>query len=262
MIAGVVSVLTLVMALWTWWCEPRRWVRITAAAALGLILLQALLGGLTVLTLLPLPLAVTHAAVAQAFFCVMIAMVVFSRAGFGSSVELGQILPDKRPTLRGLATATTAAVYAQVLIGALMRHLGAGLAIPDFPTSYGRLVPPFYSFAVEINFAHRCGALLVAILISWTFFRVIRFYSAVPLLRNGAILLLALLALQIALGAITVWSERAVLPTTAHVAVGAAVLAASLALTIRAYELTARTGLSGIATAPSKLSSLPRRVPA
>src|SRR5215471_15089989 len=100
----------------------------------------------------------------------MIAMVVFTEPGFGSErdyLEVGS--PRKAVALTALATATTAAIYAQILIGAVMRHLGAGLAIPDFPTSYGRLVPPFYSFAVIINFAHRCGALLVTLLVTWTF---------------------------------------------------------------------------------------------
>ncbi len=176
-VAGVVSILTLVLALWTWWREPRRWVRITAFAALGLVLLQAVLGGLTVLMLLPLPLAVAHAATAQAFFCLMISMVLFTRPDFGSAMEESEAWsPRKRPSLTALATVTTVAVYVQILVGAVMRHLGAGLAIPDFPTSYGHLIPPFYSFAVDINFAHRCGALAVTLLVMWTFARVMRFY--------------------------------------------------------------------------------------
>jgi len=240
--AGAVSVLTLILAIWTWWREPRQWVRTTAFAALGLILLQAGLGGLTVLMLLPLALAVAHAAAAQAFFCLMVAMVVFNRRDFGrlaGNSEVGP--PRKRPSLALLATLTTVAIYTQILVGAVMRHLGAGLAIPDFPMSYGRLVPPFYSFAVGINFAHRCGALVVTLLISWTSVRAIHLYSAERPLRNDAILILALVAMQITLGALTIWSGRAVLPTTAHVATGAALLGASIALTIRAYELAARS---------------------
>jgi heme a synthase len=238
--AGAVAILTLVLALWTWRREPRRWVRITAFAAFGLILIQAVLGGLTVLMLLPLLLAVAHAATAQAFFCLMIAMVIFTGHGFGRPRQernVGVELPIKRLPLVRLTTATTAAIYVQILIGALMRHLGAGLAIPDFPTSYGRLIPPFYSLAVDINFAHRCGALVVSLLVIWTSARVVRSYSAERPLRNSAILMLALLALQVSLGAVTIWTARAVLPTTAHVAIGAAVLGASLAVTIRAYEI-------------------------
>jgi heme a synthase len=263
LVAGVVSILTLVLALWASRREPRRWVRITAFAALGLIVLQAVLGGLTVLMLLPLPLAVAHAATAQAFFCLMISMVLFTGPGFGSAIEETEArLPRKRPPLAALATATTAAAYVQILVGAVMRHLGAGLAIPDFPTSYGRLVPPFYSFGVDINFAHRCGALVVTLLVTWTFARVMRFYSAERPLRNVAILMLVLLVLQIAMGALTIWSGRAVLPTTAHVAIGAGVLGASLALTIRAYELRVRTKHADVVTTASPLGATRRQVSA
>jgi heme a synthase len=248
-VAGVVSILTLVLALWSWWREPRRWVQITAFAALGLVVLQAVLGGLTVLLLLPLALAVAHAATAQAFFCLTVSIALFTHPGFGAAAAEPEVRrARKRPSLAALATVTTAAVYVQILIGAVMRHLGAGLAIPDFPTSYGRLIPPFYSFAVVINFAHRCGALVVALLVIWTFARVMRFYASERPLRNAAILLLVLLALQITLGALTIWSGRAVLPTTAHVAIGAAVLATSLALTIRACELAARHRLASAVT--------------
>jgi heme a synthase len=263
LVAGVVSVLTLVLAIWTWRRETWQWVRVTAVAALCLIVLQAVLGGLTVLMLLPLPLAVAHAATAQAFFCLMIAIVVFTDPAFSRSTDdSGADLQTERPSLARLASVTTAVVYGQILLGAVMRHFGAGLAIPDFPMSYGRVVPPFYSIAVEINFAHRCGALVVTFLVSWTFARVIRFYSSERRLQNNAILMLILLAFQITLGALTVWSARAVLPTTAHVAIGAALLGATLALTIRAYEVEARSRSAHIPDSASLQVAAPREVSA
>jgi len=262
LVAGAVSSLTLILAVWTWVREPRRWVRITALTALGLVLVQAVLGGLTVLMLLPLALAVAHAAVAQGFFCLMIAMVLFTRPDFSRTIADNMArLPHKPPPLAALAAVTTAAAYVQILIGAVMRHIGAGLAIPDFPTSYGRLIPPFYSFAVDINFAHRCGALVVTLLVSWTFARVMRFYFAERSLRNAAILMLVLLALQITLGVLTIWGGRAVLPTTAHVATGAALLGATVALTIRACHLIARTGPAHV-VAPPTFGAMRRQVSA
>jgi cytochrome c oxidase assembly protein subunit 15 len=131
-------------------------------------------------------------------------------------------------------------IYTQILIGAVMRHLGAGLAIPDFPTSFGHFVPPFLSVGIAVNFAHRCGAVVVTVMILWTFLRVMRFYRDKPLFTRPAIGLLVLLVIQVTLGATTIWSGRAVLPTTAHVAVGAAVLATSLVLTIRAFAARER----------------------
>lgn len=118
-----------------------------------------------------------------------------------------------------------------------MRHMGAGLAIPDFPLAYGRLVPPFESQAIVIHFLHRLGALLVAFCIGGVALRVIRNYRQESSLLYSTWVLVGLLVLQITLGAFTIWTRKAVLPTTAHVAVGAAILATSLILTLRSYRL-------------------------
>jgi heme a synthase len=233
-VAAVVVLLTAILAVWTWLAEPRRWVRNTALAALGLIVVQAILGGITVLLLLPLAVAVAHAATAQAFFCVIVALAVFTNPRFGE-VSGTQPHGQKSPVAR-LAMTTAAVIYAQILIGAVMRHLGAGLAIPDFPLSFGRVLPPFDSVYVDVNFAHRCGALVVAALVISLVARVI-FHREEPDLRRPAAGLITLLALQITLGALTIWSGRAVIPTTAHVAIGAALLATCVTLALRAFAL-------------------------
>lgn len=235
--AGLVSILTLILALWTWRSERRGWVRKLAWGAFGLVLVQALLGGITVLLELPLAIAVTHAATAQAFFCLIVTIAVVTNRRFGlRSANYPSENNSRVPIFAGV---TTGVIYIQILIGAVMRHLGAGLAIPDFPLSYGRLIPPLDSGFVMINFAHRCGALVVFLLICWTVWQVLRNAAGESQLRRPAIFLLVLVMLQITLGALTVWSGRAVIPTTAHVATGAAVLATSLMLTIRAYALAA-----------------------
>jgi heme a synthase len=235
MIAGTVAIMTLVMALWAWRREERRFVRNLALIAFGLVIVQAVLGGLTVLLLLPLGIAVSHAATAQAFLCLVVALAMFTNPAWQtvSAVEPA----GERPRLPLLATITAGVVYAQILIGAVVRHMGVGLAIPDFPLAFGRLVPPLDSPDVQLNFAHRMGALVVTIFICWTALEVMRFYRDQPLLRRPALALLALLAVQITLGGLTILSRRAVIPTTAHVAVGAALLATSVCLTLRAYRL-------------------------
>lgn len=234
-IAGTVAILTLVLALWTWMAERRAWVRYTALAAFGLVLVQAVLGGITVLFDLPLPIAVAHAATGQAFFCVMVAMALFTNPRWEEDATPGPA--PQVAALAPLAGATAAIIYLQVLIGAVMRHMHAGLAIPDFPLAFGHLVPPMASLPIAINFAHRCGAVVVSVMILWTVARALRLYDDEPWLRRPALGLLALLALQLVLGAATVLSMRAVIPTTAHVAVGAAVLATCVALTLRAAHL-------------------------
>lgn len=233
--AGTVVILTLVLMAWAWRAEPRRWVRNLIFAAFGLIIVQAILGGITVLFELPLAIAVTHAATAQALFCLMVSIALFTNPRWEKTPHLDE--PASRIPLPTLAAATTASIYMQILIGALMRHLGAGLVIPDFPLSFGQIFPPYMNLYIAINFAHRCGAIVVSAMIIWTVARVLRGHVDVTALRRPALGLFLLLVMQICLGAITIWSGRAVLPTTSHVAIGAAVLATSLTLTLRAYRI-------------------------
>ena len=87
MAAGTVTILTLVLMIWAWRSERRRWVRYAATAAFGLIVVQAVLGGLTVLLLLPLPIAVAHAATAQAFFCLTVSIALFTNPRWDSERE-------------------------------------------------------------------------------------------------------------------------------------------------------------------------------
>jgi cytochrome c oxidase assembly protein subunit 15 len=233
-IAGTVSILTFLLALWTWMVERRAWLRYTALGAAGLVVFQAVLGGMTVLFDLPLTFAVAHAMTGQAFFCLMVSIALFTSPRW-ESIEAAP-RPADGASLAPLAAITTVIIYAQIIIGAVMRHMHAGLAIPDFPLNFGHLVPPMFSLPIAINFAHRCGAIVVTAMIVWTAARVIRLHGDDPVLRRPALASLALLALQISLGAATVLSRRAVIPTTSHVAVGAAVLATSLVLTIRAWR--------------------------
>ena len=264
MIAGTVALMTLGLAIWAWRRESRRFVRNLALIAFGLVIVQAVLGGLTVLLLLPLAIAVSHAATAQAFFCLIVALALFTNPAW-------QTLPTvksagERPRLPLLAAVTTAVIYLQILIGAVMRHMGAGLAIPDFPLAFGKVLPPLESLPEQVNFAHRVGAIVVSVCVCWTSIQVLRCYRQDSSLRRPAVAMLVLLALQITLGAMTILSGRAVIPTTSHVAVGAAILATSLALTLRAYRLIdgrlveqISKGLSGV-RAPA--GALGRRVTA
>lgn len=235
MIAGTVALMTLGLALWVWRRESRRWVRNLALAAFGLVIVQAVLGGLTVLLLLPLAIAVSHAATAQAFFCLTVALALFTNPAWKS---LPTAKPaGERPHLTHLAAVTTLVIYGQMLIGAVMRHMGAGLAIPDFPLAFGKILPPLESLPEQVNFAHRVGAIVVTVFVCWTSIQVLRCYRQEALLRRPAVAMLILLVAQITLGAMTILSGRAVIPTTSHVAVGAALLATTLALTLRAYRL-------------------------
>jgi len=235
--ASAVGTLTVVLALWTVLAEPRPGVRALALIALFTVILQGVLGGVTVPYKLPIGVSVTHACLAQTFFCLTVTLaVVTGRPWKRMQPRLAAVAA---PPLPLLATITTGLVFAQVFLGALMRHMHAGLAIPDFPLAFGRLIPPLATPFITVHFAHRVGALVVAGGVGWTAARVLGRHRDQPALWRPALLALALLVLQITLGAFTIWSGRAVVPTTSHLVAGAGLLATSLVLTLRAARLIA-----------------------
>jgi len=228
--ATVVGILTTTLAVWTVVREPRPGVRVLGTLMLFAVVLQGVLGGVTVLYKLPLAVSVTHACLAQIFFCLCVAMAVVTgpawlRAGGGFTVAA---------PVAALAAVTTAAVFVQLVLGALVRHTGAGLAIPDFPLAFGRLVPPFDTRLIAIHFAHRVGAAVVTVLVASLLVRCLGAFRSDRRLVRLATLAASLVVLQIALGATILWTHRAVFPTTLHLVIGAGVLATCLALTLHA----------------------------
>ena len=237
MLAGTVGLLTIALAVWLWLAEPRRWVRWLGATAAVTIVLQAVLGGITVLLRLPVAVAVSHAGLAQVMFCLNVTLALVTSPGWRDAPAP---VPDAgTPSLRALSAATVAAVYLQILLGALVRHTGAGLAIPDFPLAFGRLWPAVTSPLVAYQLAHRLGAAAATVMVLWTVGVVLRRHATMAALRGPATVLLALLAFQIYLGATIIWTRRAVVPTTTHVLTGALVLATSLVLALRVRRLLA-----------------------
>ncbi len=235
MVAAFVGVLTVTLAVLLANWEPRAWVRRLGWGALAAVLLQGSLGGLIVLLRLPTAVSVTHACLAQVFFCLTVAIAVCTSPRWLASQQVA--VEAAAPSLCVLTRVTVGLIFVQLILGALMRHMGAGLAIPDFPLAFGRVIPPFESQGVVIHFLHRMGALVVAVVISWTVARVLNRFRTEAQLRRPAEALFALLMLQVTLGALTIWTQRAVTPMTAHVAIGAAVLATSLVLALRATQL-------------------------
>jgi cytochrome c oxidase assembly protein subunit 15 len=238
MVASGVGFLTVVLAIWLWRREPRAWVRKLGWIALAAVIVQGLLGGLTVKMLLPAPVSVAHGALAQTFFCIVSALALFTSAGWLQPVRRTLDAPAAA-SLRWSAIATVVAVYVQLLLGATMRHREAGLAIPDFPLAFGRLVPPLGSPDVAVHFAHRVWAVAVAVVAGVTVARVLRRHGAVPGLVRPAWTLAALVLVQILLGAITIWSQKLAVPTTLHVLNGSLVLVTSVVLAIRAHRYLA-----------------------
>jgi heme a synthase len=231
LIASTVGFLTIILAVWFWLSDPRRWVRRLAVVALGAVILQGLLGGITVLWLLPAPISIGHAGLAQLFFCMTVSLALFTSRGWNQN---DPAVDD--PTLRRVALVTTVIIYGQILLGATMRHVEAGLAIPDFPLAFGRLVPPLWNAAIAVHFAHRAGALLVTLAILATVGHVWYHHRGRPELTRPAILMVILVAVQVILGAYVVWTGLHPIINTAHVVNGALVMGTSLVLTLRTFR--------------------------
>jgi len=233
LMASTVGFLTIIMAAWLWIAEPRRWLRRLGFGALGVVIAQGLLGGLTVLFFLPPAVSTAHAGLAEIFFCLTVAIALFTSPGWKAPPSP----PADDAWLRRVTSATTVAIYCQILIGATMRHTGAGLAIPDFPLMFGGLWPDHWNAGIGIHFVHRVGALVVASMALGTSVYIWRRYAAHPDLTSPALLLLVSLAVQITLGGITVMSGRQPLINSLHVVGGALTLATSLVITLRSWRI-------------------------
>jgi cytochrome c oxidase assembly protein subunit 15 len=235
LIASSVGCLTIVLAAWLWLTEPRRWLKWLGIGALGAVVVQGILGGLTVLFFLPAAISTAHAALAEIFLCLVVSIGLFTSPGWIEGYGVPS-LGKREHRLRIFATAATALIYTQILLGATMRHTGAGLAIPDFPLMLGHLVPPHWDSKIAIHFSHRVGALVVLTAVLATAVHVWSRMRDRSELVGPATLLAALVSVQATLGAMTVLSGLNVWINSVHVVCGALLLATSLVLTLRAWR--------------------------
>src|SRR5205823_9258662 len=174
MIAGAVAILTVLLALWLWRCEPRHWVRRLGAAAVLAIIAQAALGGITVLFYLPVTVSVGHACLAQIFFCITVSLAMVVRSEWRGDDQAA--LDSGTPSLRHLAAGTTVAIFLQLMLGAAFRHNGFGI------------VP------------HVIGAALVTLGVFWLLVRILMIHPRERGLVRPALLLAGLLIAQVFLG--------------------------------------------------------------
>jgi cytochrome c oxidase assembly protein subunit 15 len=225
MLAELIGFLTIILAVWTWRAEHRSWMRKLGVIALGTVIAQGVLGGITVLFYLPPAVSTAHATLAQSFFCVIVIMMMVTGREW-MEVAPVVVVERHRPRLRTLATLAAASVYLQLILGAAFRHSGI------------KLLP------------HLVSAVVVTVLLLWTVLRIFSEHSAVPQLVRPTRVLLVLLFVQLGLGfgaylTRVEWGKETpqpvlsmVLATVAHVAVGALVLATSVVLAVQAYRHT------------------------
>ena len=221
MIAGTVAILTITLAVWLWRTPSlghRRWLGI---AAVGVVLAQALLGGLTVLLRLPPIVSVGHACLGQGFFCLMVSIALVTSSAWA---RLAPVDTENGVRLRRPAFMATCFLALQLVTGAVVRHTGIGVPV------------------------HVLLALAAAVHIVLLGKRIMAGHADQPLLWRPMVALGALLVLQLCLGVgallVTVGADTTLPPTaaavllrTAHMGIGAVLLATSLVITLCAYRL-------------------------
>ncbi len=245
LIASTLGGLTLLFCIWTLWKEPRRNIKVLSVLMLLAVTVQGIFGGLTVWYLLPDWISTTHAVLGQTFFMLVIAMTYFHSAEF---ISVGEIITDNKE--RKFAAVLLAIVYLQLIVAAYMRHSGAGLAVPDFPTVGGEWLPAFnetlltkltamrHSFApqlapvtmlqVVVHLLHRALAVLIlgVVLLLWRSRGTKRALTTV---------IAALVFVQFSLGIIALLSERHPILTSLHVITGALLLGSITYLNLKLF---------------------------
>ena len=227
-VGGIVSMaffllLAAIQTVLVWRAEPKAGIHQLAWLAATGVMVQGFLGGITVIYYLPPLVSSAHAGLGQLVFCLTLGIaIITSRRWDENRVK---IVERTKLGVRTLSLVTAIAILCQLLVGAVMRHTNSGLAIPTFPFApNGDIIPEFTSFGVAINFTHRVGAVIVAFLMFLTARTIFKYHARDKVLCFAAVLSMFLLGLQIMLGAITIWTAKAVTPTTLHVSCGAAIL--------------------------------------
>lgn len=204
-------------------------------ATLAGVVIQGTLGGLTVKYYLPPAISTAHAGLGQTVFCLTLAIAMVTNRGWNQEKKR---MEKTKVGLRTLSLITVCVIFTQLLLGAVMRHTFSGLAIPTWPFApNGSLIPDFTSFGVAINFAHRTWAFVVALMMFITARSIFRWFPREKSLVIPMMLGVFLLGIQIMLGAITIWTKKAVTPTTLHVSCGAAILGTMVYIMIKCRHM-------------------------
>ncbi|MBL0177443.1 MAG: COX15/CtaA family protein [Ignavibacteria bacterium] len=231
LIASGIGVITIVVAVWVWLVDRRRWLKTLAAVALGSVIVQGVLGGLTVLMQLPPAVSIAHALLAQTFLLMTVTIAAATSRAWVTGGDAAPVPVESR--LRTLLASAVVMTFAQIVLGAVTRHTYSAPAIPDFPLSNGAIIPDFTSFHVAIHFAHRVGAVITSVLIISAGVTVLR-SKQFARLKQPAIWMMLMVLVQFTLGATVIWTRQAILPNTLHVAFGALTFATVFLTFLRA----------------------------
>jgi cytochrome c oxidase assembly protein subunit 15 len=254
LLASLVGLLTIGFCLATWLIDGRRWVKCLASVAVLAVVIQGVLGGLRVTEHNAL-LGLFHGCLAQSFLALVASLALVTSPLWNRLATSGF---ESRP-LRNLSVAVTIMIFAQLVLGAAMRHSHAGLSIPDFPTTYGGWLPLFDPAAIAkineargaagqpftsaglilLQYVHRVWAVLIAIGVVWTSIKLIRSTLLPNPIRMAGIVWILLVFLQLVLGAWTVLSNKAADVATSHVLGGAIMLVIGVLLSVSLSQILA-----------------------
>ena len=254
---SVVGFLTIILTAWLWLREDRRWVRNLGVIALVGVILQGILGGLRV-TMMKDEIGVFHACVAQAFLGLLVVIALVTTK-FWQAMDCRASVSDASPRVVRLAMAITIVIYVQLALGATMRHQHRDLSILDFPTANGAWIPntsaaalakvnawrdarglsDVTTFQIWLQMAHRFLAFIIAIAVIAFALRIWRDARHFAALQRLSMLWMALVICQIALGAWTIWSNKAADVATAHVALGAVMLSFGVSISAICWRMLA-----------------------
>jgi len=235
MIAGLVGMMILALAVWLWRAESRRWVRVLGYSALGAVIVQALLGGVTVLLLLPPSVSIAHAYIGPTVFCLVVALARCTAPSWDERV-ISVVEENRRPSLRVLGIGVSLLAAIQLMLGAVIRHTGRAVT------------------------AHLVGAVVLVLGVGWLSGRVsgvrrqlARSHKAPPaaIIRDiwlHARRLMILVGAQLILGVSVFAHRRVVLLRTVHHGVGILVVVQAVMLAWELMRHTTRTASVGDVT--------------
>lgn len=237
MVAGIAAILTVVQSLLLWKFEKRSWVRRLGFAAVAIVLIQAGLGGITVIFRLPPQVSIAHACLAQLFFCTTVVLATVTSPFWREPITETIEREEGGELLKNLCLVVNVGFFAQLLMGASMRHLGAALAIPDFPMAFGHLIPPNWTFEIGLQFAHRTWAFGLVVLVSSVAYLLHTRHATHLRLTLTVGILLMLMSVQILLGIMIIWLRKPIPMTSSHLVIGALSFGTSVALSTQVFRI-------------------------
>jgi heme a synthase len=224
-IAAILGLFVIILAAMLWRKEERPWLKKLGVFAVGLVIFQGVLGGLTVIKLLHYWLPVMHACTAELMFVTLVSIAFFTSHWWMEN--LPQYEDKGAPSIHSIVTLNASVIFLQVLAGAGFRH------------QYINIGP------------HAIGSLVVLVMVIWTVSALRRRFSQVKEISRVRVALHAIVGIQILLGIAAYWSristanEPQPMPvmigfTVLHTVVGAVLFATSIVAVLLCYRLVPR----------------------